>query len=450
MTRASSVAVVLGGIALAMGLPAPVQAARVEPGELDKSFGKGGKVTTRLGSRVFAADVARAPAGGAYVAANTGPPGPNLSGGRLVVLRYDRRGRPARGFGKRGVANLSLRQGPATVKAMAVQPDGRLLLVGSVRGRDVVLVRLTRTGRLDRSFAGDGVQVADFGSSFERATDVAVQPDGGVVLIGSIGTIFPASGTVGDGFVARYRRDGSVDAQFGDGGRVILRRPRDDGYLDAQGLELLDDGAILVGGNSGVVHRDTNVATVALLRLDGSPDPRLGPEGIAYPGLGNGIVRDLVVDHRSGRIYLAGSAVPSSGGGAEFFLLALRPDLARDESFGEFGVARSSLPGGSEDSANTAVVDGRGRIVLAGTALSSTTPKPRGSFALARFLPTGTLDRAFRRRGWVRTSFDRGWNVARALLRQPRGRLLAVGSNASNELGETAPAITLARYRIGR
>jgi uncharacterized delta-60 repeat protein len=332
---------------------------------------------------------------------------------------------------------------------MAVQADGRIVLVGSAGG-DVLVLRLTRKGGLDRSFSGDGIQTLDLGSAYEGGTDAAVQSDGSMLVVGSIGTTSAAAGPVGDGFVARYRRDGRADAQFGSGGVVILRRFQDDGYLDAQAVALLDDGRILVGGNSGVVYRDLNLATVALLRHDGTPETQLSPTGIAYPGLANGILRELTRDTRTGRIYLAGSVLPQAGGSEEFFLMALRADLTRDDSFGEFGVARSSLRDGSQDLATSAVVDPHGRILLGGTALASPAPRARGSFALARFLPNGRVDKAFGRRGWVRTTFGLGWNVARALLLQPRGHLLAVGSNASAELGDTGPAITVARYRLGR
>ncbi|MEA2361611.1 MAG: hypothetical protein QOD71_756 [Thermoleophilaceae bacterium] len=451
MSGARATAAALGGLLIATVLGATTTAAGPEAGDLDKTFGKRGKVTTGLPSRVFAADAARAPNGGAYVAANTGPAGVNLQGGRLVVLRYDRRGRLTRNFGKRGIATLSLPQGPATVGGMAVQPDGRLVLVGSIGGmhQDLLVVRLTRSGKLDGSFADSGVQTADFGSSYEGGADVAVQPDGSVVVAGSTGTTFPASGPVGEGFVARYRSNGSVDTQFGGGGTVILRGPAG-GYFDAQALALLGDGSILVGGNSGVVSGDSNLAAVALLRSNGTPDPRLGPAGITYPGLGNGILRDLVLDRRSGRVYLAGSALSQRGGGVRFFLMALEPDLSRDESFGKFGAVESVMSGGAQGLANSAVVDGRGRILLGGTAFVSTSPRPRGSFALARFLPTGKLDKAFGHRGWVHTFFGKGWNVARALLLQSRRRLLAVGNNASAETTETGPAVTLARYRLGR
>jgi uncharacterized delta-60 repeat protein len=311
---------------------------------------------------------------------------------------------------------------------------------------DVMLARLTRTGKLDQAFSDDGVEMSDFGTSYDNATDLALQPDGFVVVVGASGAGFPASGVPGDAFVARYRPDGTPDPTFGASGRVVLGRAASDAYLDAQAVALLPDGSILVGGNAGVTQRDGNAAAIALLRPNGTPDTRLGPLGISYPGLGDGVLYDLVRDRRSGRVYIAGTVRTETG--PEFFLMALSPDLSRDDSFGEFGVVRSSLSGTSGEFATTAVVDGKGRVLLAGTTLRSSTPKSMGSFAVARFLDTGQVDNGFGHRGWVRTSFARGWSVARAVLLQ-RGRLLAVGNKASTELWSTGSVITLARYRLG-
>ena len=51
-------------------------------------------------------------------------------------------------------------------------------------------------GDLDRSFSGDGKQTTDFARGDEGANDLAVQPDGKIVVVGSTsreGSLMPTS-----------------------------------------------------------------------------------------------------------------------------------------------------------------------------------------------------------------------------------------------------------------
>jgi uncharacterized delta-60 repeat protein len=102
--------------------------------------------------------------------------------------------------------------------AVAVQPDGQILAAGFAETTpghffDFALVRYNPDGTLDRSFGNNGIVTTDFGSESEAATAVAIQPDGKIVAIGS-------SLQIG-GLLARYNPDGTLDHTFGGGGKVI-------------------------------------------------------------------------------------------------------------------------------------------------------------------------------------------------------------------------------------
>jgi uncharacterized delta-60 repeat protein len=440
-------------MAVALAASGVAVGSSARPGALDVGFGKGGKVVTAIGPRLNAAAVARAPAGGVYVAANTGAAGANIYGGRLVLFRYDRRGRLVGRFGSGGASTHSLPFGPAAAEGLAVQPDGRPVLVGSVGGRyaqDLLAVRFNRDGSLDRSFGVAGVQRTDLGGLIEGAADVAIQPDGALVVAGSVDIKFPAMGTFGELVVIRYRPDGSLDTGFGTGG-VVRRSGPDGGYANGQAVEVLPDGSILVGGNEGIVHRDTNFPIVVRLRADGSVDTGVGMNGVAYLAVGTRHLRDMAFDPRRGLAYVAGSERDDAGGGGDsFFVAALRPELVPALDFGRMGVARAEFARSPLSIANALALDRRGRIVLAGTAARLLDPfgqpPPRGRFALARFRSDGRLDRGFGRRGRMRVGFGRGWSLARAVVVQPGGRILAVGNNVQSEIADTGPAVTLARF----
>jgi hypothetical protein len=73
---------------------------------------------------------------------------------------------------------------------MALQPDGKIVVVGTAwidNILDFTVARLTRDGLLDSSFDGDGKQFIDFEMADDIAFDVALAPDGTIVVVGSAG-----------------------------------------------------------------------------------------------------------------------------------------------------------------------------------------------------------------------------------------------------------------------
>src|SRR5689334_13901698 len=71
-------------------------------------------------------------------------------------------------------------------------------------------------GDLDPSFGSGGKQTLNFGGT-DRATHVALAPNGDIVVVGST-----SSTGGGDFAVARFKPDGSPDSSFGSGGKVTL------------------------------------------------------------------------------------------------------------------------------------------------------------------------------------------------------------------------------------
>ncbi len=118
--------------------------------------------------------------------------------------------------------------------AVAVQPDGRIVVTGfaqrGVTDYDFAIARLAANGSLDPSFNGSGKDVIPFnlgGGNNDRSYGVAVQPDGRIVAVGS------AQGATNFSF-AVTRVEGAPTRFFavaGLPGRVRIFRP--DGSLMA-------------------------------------------------------------------------------------------------------------------------------------------------------------------------------------------------------------------------
>ncbi len=170
------------------------------------------------------------------------------------------------------------------VNALAMQPDGKLLIGGSwlwpldgaQNGSARSLVRLNASGMLDTGFS----PVLD---SMSAVYALAVQPDGKILLGGWFSTV--------DGSprqnIARLNADGTLDHDFA---------PDSDGSVYA--LAVLADGGILVGGAFGSLG-GASCANVGKLDAFGVTDT-------AFVGSADSVVQTLAVQ-TDGKILLGGA-----------------------------------------------------------------------------------------------------------------------------------------------
>jgi uncharacterized delta-60 repeat protein len=135
---------------------------------------------------------------------------------------------------------------------VALAQDGRIAvagtraLFGSESGNDFTVLRYTAAGTLDTSFSGDGKVTGLFGAdTLSESTDVAVQPNGRIVVAG---TRNGPDRFAPDIALARYTNTGNLDSTFGANGKVVTDT---EGYETANGVALQPDGRILVSGQVG-------------------------------------------------------------------------------------------------------------------------------------------------------------------------------------------------------
>jgi len=147
--------------------------------------------------------------------------------------------------------------GVSTAAATTLQPDGKIVAVGSVlrstngdtSTSNFALARLRPDGTLDTSFSGDGKTTTAFGpDSDSQARAVALQADGKIVVVGIDGFGSPF-GSSYDFAIARYNPNGSLDTSFsGDGKQTTGFGSRGDG---AAAVALQGDGKIVAAGSGG-------------------------------------------------------------------------------------------------------------------------------------------------------------------------------------------------------
>ena len=303
----------------------------------DRSFGGDGKLTigfdgaTRAGAR----DVALFRDGRILVAGSVTIGGEQ----RFAVARLLPGGHLDPNFGADGVAVV----GPpgAQLEAMALQPEGELVLAGSMPAgarRAVLVLRLLADGSPDPGFGSGGAVDSTGVRLAGRARDVLVLPDGRIALAASVERGRAARATF---LAARLTAAGAFDQSFGGDGvaRVATTRRRVRGG-GAAALALDRRGRLLLAGTArGGGSRDD--ATVVRLTPTGLPDPRFGRAGVARVSDPHGRSLRIVAMRRDarGRLVLGGSA---AGLGAA--VLRLRGGGRRDRSFGAGGLSAGRLP----------------------------------------------------------------------------------------------------------
>jgi uncharacterized delta-60 repeat protein len=138
----------------------------------------------------------------------------------IVIIRYNTDGTPDNTFGTGGIRKTDV---PAA--DIAIQNDGKIVVVGSTTASNITsfaLARYNQDGSLDNTFSGDGMVQTNFGFGVSTANSVAIQIDGKIVVVGSaVDNDFDTDET--SFAIARYNTDGSLDNSFSDDGKQTIQ-----------------------------------------------------------------------------------------------------------------------------------------------------------------------------------------------------------------------------------
>src|SRR5215208_5713096 len=108
-----------------------------------------------------------------------------------------------------------------------------------------------------------------------------------------------------------------------------------------------------------------------------------------------------------------------------------------DRTFSTDGKVLTAFKSSAWSGASDALVQPNGKIVAAGTARFSPTSQCNGGrFALARYMPRGTLDKSFGGDGKIVTAIGDCGDEALAVARQPDGKIVAAGGGGVYISGE--------------
>jgi uncharacterized delta-60 repeat protein len=255
------------------------------------------------------------------------------------------------------------------VDSMALQADGKIVMAGqffAVNGSNRTgLARLNIDGTLDTAF------VTQLGDAGAFASTVAIDSAGKIFISGQFASVNHVSR---NGF-AKLNADGTVDPSLNPSTGI-------NGSVYSIGLQ--PDGRMIVGGYFGGV-KDSRHDGIARLQKDGSLDPgfNAGPMfNTAYYGISNSVVYSVVLQP-DGKV-IVGGGFTNINGIARNNIARLNADGSMDMTFN---------PGaGADYSVYRVILQPDGKVLIVG-AFTTVNRVPRRLFA--RLNANGSLDGSF-------------------------------------------------------
>jgi len=334
-------------------------------------------------------------------------------------------------FGGTGIVRVDFFGHADEARSIHIQADGKLLLSGfttcpgkdqfgnTVNQEDFAAARLNPDGTPDMGFGSSGrvnTDVARLGYSLAFSNSdwgycSVMLPDEGLIITG-------ASHTADDVFqnssILKYNSSGNPDPAFDSDGIFS------NDFIDARHEELyaagfLSDGSIVAAGCSSVSGYDPCSDFFIT---------RVGSSGSLFPGFGTNGYVEYDFNTKDDRAFaLAVQAddtiIVAGTNGQDFAAVKLNSDGIVDSDYGHGGRVLTDS-GSGYDSANAAVLQADGKLILAGTDSSD--------FVLARYNTDGTPDSNFGRNGIVITDMGGKSDTAYSVAVNADGKIYAAGT----------------------
>jgi uncharacterized delta-60 repeat protein len=435
----------IGAAAIMLLLSASGQMAQAADGDLDPTFGTGGKLTTDFNRSTDIAFAVALQTDGKLVVVGTTYTNNDYSGEDFAIARYNANGTLDTTFGANGKVKTDFPGLAAVASSVVVQPDGKILVAGGAFplftfAGDFELVRYNPDGSLDSSFGVGGIVTTSFPGQGSYAFALALQPDGKIIAAGTDFVNFSSEDSSNTDFgLERYNPDGTPDTTFGNGGQVTT--DFDTFNDDAFSVLIQPDGKIVAVGDAKNPATFYDFAAVRYL-ANGTIDTTFGVAGKVrtdFDHAGLDQARSAVLQP-DGKIVAAGTAIWNNTLSQPFALARYNSNGTLDTTFDSDGKLFIDF-GSFDQTAYKVLLQPDGKIVTAGY---PNTESSDSDFLVARSNPNGSLDTTFGVGGKVRTSFGDLNGGAYGAVLQPDGKIVAVGFNATptNNFSEFA----LARY----
>ena len=408
-------------------------AAQAAIGDLDPTFGAGGKVTSFVGGSNSTANAVAVQSDGKILVA-----------GVPLLTRYNSDGLLDTTFGTNGIVmNSGINQG----KDVVIQPDGKILVTGNPTNTRVEfgVARFNSNGSLDTSFGTNGIASHSIYPSDNldpgNVRFVALQSDGKILVAGeqrlvccNVSTLFQ---------VIRYNSDGSEDRVYENDSGI---------ENDITALVIQPDGKILLSGNTDDGNAPGYRMAFVRLNPDFTYNSTLDGGGPLPTDFGNvGFIDYSIALQPDGKIIAVGQLGCTFSGscptpGYKFALARFNSNGSTDTTFGTNGVVTNNFNIMIDPSETGAVqlkniiIQPDGRLIVG----LDTFDGSHYHFLLARFNANGSPDTSFGNAGQITTAFSTPDDHLHSIILQPDGKIVAAGSTSNG----TNTGIALARYVV--
>lgn len=320
--------------------------------------------------------------------------------------------------------------------ASAVQPDGKIVVAGdslddsefAINPLSLFITRFNPDGSLDTSFGQQGRTVFRMKTG-PRATSVVVLSDGKILIGGHVfvyqGNEYPPSSIQKAFLFVRLMPDGTPDNSFGSGG-VLKQFPDATAHNQMGAMTVQPDGKIVATGFTSVPPSQSTPHALLITRYnsDGSPDNSFDGDGKVVLNINaTGNRGNAIAIQSDGKIVVGGSLKETSSSVTDFLIVRVNSDGSPDTSFD--GDGRLTTKFGSTTSSIVGIaIQGDGRIVAAGSSNSGTLR----NIAVARYTSSGAPDPTFDLDGNLIT--DIGDDAPTGLAIQADGKIVVGGQTA--------------------
>lgn len=398
MNIKSHIEILLYSISLVILLAGLTNTASAQPGVLDTSFGSGGIVTTNVSTSDDQILATAIQSDNKIVTA-----GYSEKPALFTVARYNTNGTLDSTFGTGGIVKTSFNNS-GFARAIIIQSDGKIIVGGDAENK-FALVRYTSTGQLDTNFGSQGKVLTTIGN-VSAIYGLSVQSDGKIIAAGF-------TEKLADFAIVRYTSNGGLDTAFGGGDGIVTTDFANDDDR-ATSIKLQSDGRILVAGSS--VDLDLNT-TFALTRYntDGTLDENFNGSGKVTTVTSCGA--EALGIQSDGKIVVTGAF-------DDIYLARYTTSGDLDTTFGSGGIVTTNI-GGNYDNAYDLVIDAAGKILVAGSTVSS----GNEDMIVARYQSNGSLDASFDNGdGIAIISLSSQSDIANSIALQSNGGIIAGGS----------------------
>ncbi len=375
---------------------------------IDLSFGEDGIASSDINGKFDdATDLVVLPDGDILVAGNS------MAGSHyeFMVSRFNSDGSVDESFGENGNATIEFSTFHCLVKAMAVQEDGKIVLVGNYDNNyytDPAIARFNSDGTIDTGFGGTGFIKLDLSAQFDDFNDVVIQPDGKILVAGSsykYGT--------DDFLLVRFLSNGSFDEDFGNDGFVYTDFSTSQDIIYS--LLLQADKKIVVSGYSGP---GSFYFAAARYFENGLLDPTFSIDGKMTIGSGSTADKCFGMAMQSDSSFiLAGNH--HSGAIDQHMIARIDKFGILDPTFGTAGVSYINSAAAA-DLINDVTVQPDNKIVLCGVR--------DGNAAFIRLNKNGLVDNTFGTDGIITPDPDLGALTLRSIVISDDASVIACGS----------------------